>query len=157
MSVCESVCVLRGKWLFSIISNHNLPFYSFFLHLFFPPFYLVDHSNCLLSYLLWFSGSYIDTYSSIRMAQLKKKKISIIYKWTGRSASGSDGWTHWASLLFSFQSICYWFECAFNFSSKVDCVDHWLLLLSLFIWCITEGFFFFDVLKFHTDGPVNQC
>lgn len=42
-----------------------------------------------------------------------KKENQIIYKWTGRRASGSNGWPHWASSsLFSFQSI--WCECAFT-------------------------------------------
>lgn len=117
------------------VSYYLITVFSFllllFLHLFyFFPFYLVDQSNFLLSYLLCFSDSYINTYSGIRMAQLGGKKMKIIYKWPGRSASGSDGWPHWASLLFSFQSICYWYKFAFKIYifllCKVDCVDYWL-------------------------------
>lgn len=99
--------------LFLCNHNHSFLFIVFFhiSSIFLPLFYLVDQSNCLVSYLLWFVR---QGYWHLLVHQDGKiEKSQIIYKWTGWRASGSDGWPHWASLLlFSFQSI--WYECAFT-------------------------------------------
>lgn len=114
-----SVCVFweeRDCTASLLLCDHNLflfiIFFPLVLNIVSPLF--TPWTNQIAWFLIYcgFAGRYIDTYSRIRMAKLEKEN-PIIYKWSGRSASGSNSWPRRASLLlFSFQSI--WYECAFT-------------------------------------------
>lgn len=85
--MCERMCVSREKlWFRILIKSPSFSFCSFSFLLFdlFSSFYLVDQSNCLPSYLLCFSGRYVGTYQSVRMAQLGGKKTGYYKSGLGR-------------------------------------------------------------------------
>lgn len=159
--VWMSVCVFweeKDCTASLLLCDHNLflfsiSFLSSFEHCF-APFYPVDQSNRLVSYLLWFCRQVYRHLLVHQDGKIGKKANQIIYKWVGRRASGSNSWPHWASLLlFSFQSI--WYECAFTniYFSSVK----WSVLI--YFNCSSHAklrFYSFDgVLKFRPDRTGN--
>lgn len=112
------LCLSRTLWLLWVHDSFQLilPCFPFFFFLYFT-FYLMDQSNHLFSYLLLcFLGGEGGRRGWWHVfVHINGTNWPNIYKWNVLSWNGNVViWSQWASLLLSFQSIKYQYECAFT-------------------------------------------